>query len=121
IGCISFAPGGTSKTVRVLLTDGAAPEPLESFSVSLSSVSAPYVLGSPAVATVVIADDDTAPAPANPLDETRFFVRQQYQDFLNREADEDGLNFWSQEIDQCGEDGGCRALKRDNVSAAFFL
>jgi hypothetical protein len=84
-------------------------------------VSAPYVLASPAVATVTIVDDDTSPASANPLDDTRFFVRQQYQDFLNREADEDGLRFWSQEIDGCGEDRGCVQLKRDNVSAAFFL
>jgi glucose/arabinose dehydrogenase len=121
LGEMSFAPGETSKTLRVLLTDGANPEPRESFNVSLSSVSAPYVLGSPAVAIVTIDDDDTAPADANPLDETRFFVRQQYQDFLNREADEEGLNFWSSEIDACGEDGGCRALKRENVSAAFFL
>ena len=74
---------------------------------SLSSVSAPYVLASPAVATVTVTDDDTSPATSNPLDETRFFVTQQYQDFLNREPDEEGLNFWSHEIDQCGEDSGC--------------
>ncbi|MFL6282108.1 MAG: PQQ-dependent sugar dehydrogenase [Pyrinomonadaceae bacterium] len=121
IGMLDFAPGETSKVLRVLLTDGSSPEPLEQFNVSLSSVSAPYVLGSPAVAAVMVSDDDTSPASSNPVDETRFFVRQQYQDFLNREADEDGLNFWSHEIDACGEDGGCRALKRDNVSAAFFL
>ena len=121
IGILTFAPGETSKFLRVLLTDSASQEPSERFNVSLSSVNTPYVLGSPAVATVLIADDDSSPASANPLDETRFFVRQQYQDFLNREADEDGLNFWSHEIDQCGDDGGCRALKRDNVSAAFFF
>jgi glucose/arabinose dehydrogenase len=121
IGLITFAPGETSKTLRVLLTDGANPESQESFNVSLSSVSAPYVLASPAVATVTITDDDTSPASVNPLDDTRFFVRQQYQDFLNREADEDGLLFWSREIDGCGTDAGCVQLKRDNVSAAFFL
>jgi glucose/arabinose dehydrogenase len=121
IGLLRFSPGETSKTLRVLLTDGAAQEPDESFSVSLSSVSAPYVLGSPAVAAVTIADDDPAHARSNPLDETGFFVRQQYQDFLNREADEDGLRFWSAEIDNCGADAGCVQLKRDNVSAAFFL
>ncbi|HKG14532.1 MAG TPA: PQQ-dependent sugar dehydrogenase [Pyrinomonadaceae bacterium] len=121
LGLLDFAPGETSKTLRVLMTDGALPEPQERFNVSLSSASAPYVLASPAVATVTVTDDDSSPAASNPLDETRFFVRQQYQDFLNREADEDGLRFWSEEIDACGEDGGCRLLKRDNVSAAFFL
>ena len=121
IGLLRFSPGETSKVLRVLLTDGASPEPEERFSVSLSSVSAPYVLGSPAVATVMVADDDASPASSNPLDETRFFVSQQYQDFLNREPDEQGLRFWSGEIDACGEDSVCRELKRENVSAAFFL
>ena len=121
IGLLTFAPGETTKTLRVLMTDGASPEPQERFNIGLSSVSAPYVLAAPAVATVTVNDDDTSPATSNPLDETRFFVRQQYQDFLNREPDEEGLDFWSNEIDQCGEDGGCRDLKRQNVSAAFFL
>ncbi|HYY98881.1 MAG TPA: PQQ-dependent sugar dehydrogenase, partial [Pyrinomonadaceae bacterium] len=121
IGLLRFAPGETSKTLRVLLTGGSAPEPSERFNVSLSSVSAPYVLGSPAVASVTVTDDDAAPATANPSDETRFFVSQQYQDFLNREPDAEGLAFWSGEIDRCGADRGCRELKRDNVSAAFFL
>lgn len=121
IGLLTFAPGETTKTLRVLLTDGATPEAQERFNISLSSVSAPYVLASPAVATVTVTDDDTSPSAPNPLDETRFFVTQQYQDFLNREPDEEGLNFWSHEIDQCGEDGVCRDLKRQNVSAAFFF
>ncbi|HEV7889739.1 MAG TPA: PQQ-dependent sugar dehydrogenase [Pyrinomonadaceae bacterium] len=121
LGLLTFAPGETTKTLRVLMTDGASPEPQERFNISLSSVSAPYVLASPAVATVSVTDDDTSPATSNPLDETRFFVTQQYQDFLNREPDKEGLNFWAHEIDQCGEDNECRDLKRQNVSAAFFL
>jgi glucose/arabinose dehydrogenase len=121
LGLLTFAPGETTKTLRVLVTDGAWHEPQERFNISLSSVSAPYVLASPAVATVTVADDDPPTALRNPLDDTRFFVRQQYQDFLNREPDEEGLNFWADEIDGCGEDEGCRDLKRQNVSAAFFL
>jgi hypothetical protein len=38
----------------------------------------------------------------NPVDSTAFFVRQQYLDFLNREPDAAGLQFWSNNIDQCG-------------------
>jgi Carboxypeptidase regulatory-like domain/Domain of unknown function (DUF4214) len=58
---------------------------------------------------------------ANPLDRTEYFVRQQYVDFLNREPDEAGLNFWVNNIESCGADAGCREVKRIDTSAAFFL
>ena len=32
-----------------------------------------------------------------------------------------GLNFWVNQIESCGADAQCRAVKRINVSAAFFL
>jgi hypothetical protein len=58
---------------------------------------------------------------ANPIEETSFFVAQHYRDFLGREADASGLQFWIGEIENCGVDRGCREVKRINVSAAFFL
>jgi autotransporter-associated beta strand protein len=57
----------------------------------------------------------------NPLDTTEYFVRQQYVDFLNREPDESGFNFWVNNIESCGTDANCRAVKRIDTSAAFFL
>jgi len=57
----------------------------------------------------------------NPIDVSSFFVRQHYLDFLNREPDTAGLNFWVNEIESCGTDAVCRELKRINVSGAFFL
>jgi hypothetical protein len=57
----------------------------------------------------------------NPLDTTEYFVRQQYVDFLNREPDESGFNFWVNNIENCGADANCRAVKRIDTSAAFFL
>jgi hypothetical protein len=57
----------------------------------------------------------------NPLDTTEYFVRQQYLDFLGREPDEAGLNFWYQNIESCGDGASCRAAKRVDTSAAFFL
>lgn len=57
----------------------------------------------------------------NPLDTSGFFVRQQYLDFLSREPDEAGLNFWMNNIDGCTPDPYCRALKSIDTSAAFFL
>jgi hypothetical protein len=77
--------------------------------------------GTPATATVTVADNDAQPPSTNPIDATDFFVRQHYHDFLNREPDAAGLQFWTQEIEQCGADAQCREVKRINVSAAFFL
>jgi hypothetical protein len=57
----------------------------------------------------------------NPLDTDQFFVRQHYLDFLNREPDESGLSFWSNQITSCGSDNSCRDVKRINTSAAYFL
>ncbi|HYH86167.1 MAG TPA: PQQ-dependent sugar dehydrogenase [Pyrinomonadaceae bacterium] len=121
LGSLRFAPGETSKTIRVLLTGGASVEGAETFTISLSRVGSPFALGSPSVATISVDDDDAVPPSTNPVDEAEFFVRQQYQDFLNREADADGLQFWTNEILGCGADAECVTLKRDNVSAAFFL
>jgi hypothetical protein len=57
----------------------------------------------------------------NLIDDTQFFVRQHYRDFLNREPDADGLAFWTNEITSCGADQQCIEAKRINVSAAYFL
>lgn len=65
------------------------------------------------------------PQPAfncpNPIDGTEFFVRQHYIDFLGREADASGLQFWMQNINQCGSDAACIDYRRVETSKAFFL
>jgi hypothetical protein len=58
---------------------------------------------------------------ANPLDSADFFVRQHYLDFLGREPDENGFNFWSDQMSSCGNDADCLERRRINVSAAYFL
>ena len=57
----------------------------------------------------------------NPVDVAEFFVRQHYLDFLGREPDESGFNFWSDQILECGGDAACIERRRINVSAAYFL
>ena len=57
----------------------------------------------------------------NPLDTPEYFVRQHYLDFLGREPDESGFNFWSDQMISCGNDAGCFERRRINVSAAYFL
>jgi hypothetical protein len=58
---------------------------------------------------------------ANSIDSSQFFVRQHYLDFLNREPDARGLQFWTGDLDSCGADAACLEVKKVNVSAAFFL
>ena len=42
--------------------------------------------------------------PINRIEQADFFVRQQYLDFLNREPDAEGLTYWLNEIQRCGND-----------------
>ena len=77
-------------------------------------------LGANATATITITDDDATPG-VNPVDTGSFFVRQNYLDFLSREPDQSGFDFWTKQLTECGNDASCAQLVRVNVSAAFFL
>ena len=57
----------------------------------------------------------------NPIDTAANLVIQHYRDFLSREADPDGLDFWTKQITSCGADAQCLEVARINVSASFFL
>ena len=59
--------------------------------------------------------------PGDPIDTPEYFVRQHYLDFLGREPDESGFNFWSDQILSCGGDADCVERRTINVSAAYFL
>ena len=120
-GTLRFAPGETSKTFQVFITDDAFVEGDETLQVILGNPTGGTSLGTPSVSTIRIVDNDTAPAASNPSDDSQFFVRQHYRDFLNREPDASGLAFWTNEIEKCGADAQCREVRRINVSAAFYL
>jgi len=62
-----------------------------------------------------------AAASSNAIDTTEFFVRQQYLDFLDREPDQGGFEYWSDQINQCHGDAPCIQQRRLDVSAAFFV
>ena len=55
------------------------------------------------------------------INDSDFFVNQQYVDFLGRFPDQDGLNFWNSQITACGTNAGCVDFMRANTSGAFFL
>ena len=57
----------------------------------------------------------------NPIDDARYFVRQHYLDFLNREPDQGGWDYWTSQITQCGANQQCIHDQRLTVSAAFFI
>lgn len=119
-GTLNFAAGETRKSFRVLVTDDVRPESMESLTLSLNYPANGAGLGERHLSALVISDNDAGSLP-NPIDQTDFFVRQHYSDFLSREPDAPGRTFWTNEIDNCGADLQCREAKRINVSAAFFL
>jgi len=120
-GTLHFAAGETSKTFKVLITDDVLVEGDRSFTVTVTNGSGVSVSLNDKTSTVIIVDDDVTEQTVNPINDSRAFVRQQYADFLNREPDQSGLDFWTNEIESCGADAACREVKRINVSAAFFL
>ena len=123
LGTLNFAAGQAEQTVTLLIVDDAFVEGNEAFAITLSNPTGSSVsLGAVTTANVNIADNDVNPTTVNPWDKSAsFFVRQNYLDFLNREPDTSGFNFWVSEITNCGNDAQCIEVKRMNVSAAFFL
>jgi uncharacterized repeat protein (TIGR01451 family) len=119
LGTVKFAAGETLKTIVVPFTDDAYAEGNETFTISLATASG-AILGSPNIATITIADNETT-AGTNPIDSVDFFVHQHYIDFLGREPDAAGFQFWKNQILSCGPDPQCIEVRRINVSASFFL
>ncbi|PYT05064.1 MAG: hypothetical protein DMF65_00985, partial [Acidobacteria bacterium] len=124
-GTLFFAHDETTKFITIYVTDDMiGPEGVETFNVTLSNPSGGGVVGATATTTVRITDNDTQTSSspvAPPNFAADFFVRQHYLDFLGREPDAAGAQFWQNEIASCGADAQCRDVKRINVSAAFFL
>jgi hypothetical protein len=118
LGKLQFAPGDTSKSFGVLINEDSYVEGSETFNVNLSNASGASLGAS--VATVTINDDPTEPS-TNVIDDPRNYVCQHYHDFLNRQPDPSGWDFWTNEITSCGTNQSCLEVKRINVSAAFYI
>ena len=119
-GTVTFAAGENSKTVTILLNQDSFVEGPETFTLRLSNQTGGSALTAPSTTTVTISDDPMEP-PGNAIDDAGNFVRLHYHDFLNREPDQPGLDFWTNQITSCGADVECIEVKRINVSASFFL
>ena len=120
LGTLRFAAGETEKTITLLIGQDSYGEGDETFQLKLSNPRGNAAIGPKATATVTI-DDDSPETTGNPIDNTDNFVRQHYLDFLNREPDSSGFQFWKGGIDVCGSNAQCREVKRIDTSAAFFL
>jgi Bacterial Ig-like domain (group 3) len=128
-GQLSFAAGEVSKTVKISLIDDNRAEGDETFDLILKDQTTAN-LGARAIATLTITDNETVNGSGNPLDQTSFFVRQHYLDFLSREPDSGGQQFWVWKIDgnpgnnppPCPPgDTACVNARRIGVSNAFFF
>jgi subtilisin family serine protease len=117
ISSAQFAAGEGSKTFSIPVIDDAYVEGNETLTVNIDNGFGTSI-GAQQTATITIIDNDSSPGP-NPLAQTDFFVRQQYLDFLNREPDTDGFNFWRNQTTNCGNPD--LLVCRVNVSGSFFL
>ena len=117
LGTLQFAPGETSKTFSVAIVDDSYSEGPETFTLTLTGSSGAG-LGLQSNATVTITDNEATTGPNNPIDDTNFFVRQQYIDFLGREPDPPGFAAWVNEINTCS--GDTTLCDRIHVSQLFF-
>ncbi|PYS79504.1 MAG: hypothetical protein DMF66_02600, partial [Acidobacteria bacterium] len=119
VGHLVFAAGETQKTFQVLISDDGYTEGPETATLLLQNPSN-GTLGAPGTATLSIVDN-TPETSSNPIDTSGTFVCQHYHDFLYRQSDQSGQDFWTNNIENCGTDAGCRQVLRVNVSTAFFL
>jgi hypothetical protein len=114
-GTLLFGVGERVKSIDIPLLNDNVREGDETINLDLTNPVGGR-LGSITHAVLTILDDEIA----NHIDETAFFVRQHYLDFLGREPDSAGLQFWINNIESCAN-AQCREAKRIDTSAAFFL
>lgn len=79
------------------------------------------VSSTPAFKITIFGPPNSSAATTNPIDDASSFVRQNYLDFLSREPDQGGLDYWVSQFALCNGDAACIRQKRIDVSAAYFM
>jgi len=121
-GTLRIPAGQAGIALDILITQDYYVEAQESLNITLSNPTGGAVLdGSTSTVSTILNITDPVEPVVDPSTKINDFVKQHYHDFLNREADSNGLAFWSNEIINCQTDQQCIEVKRINVSAAFYL
>lgn len=96
LGTLRFASGEASMSIPIPVTRSSDMRGSRSFRIVLSDNEGNATfIGGNKEATVTILHRDTVPRPTNPIDDAQEFVRMHYVDFLNREPDQAGWNYWA--------------------------
>jgi hypothetical protein len=114
---LTIPAGTTTRTFNITINGDTASEPDEVFFANLSNPTNGTIARAQGKC-IIISDDNGS---GNPIDLPGFFVRQHYLDFLGREPDVSGFEFWRNQITSCGADAQCTEVRRIDVSASFFL
>lgn len=123
VGRLRFAAGESSKQIIISIIDDVYADGNENFTLTLSNPSAGTSLGPAKSATLTITDNDSSSSLATPIDNSSFFVRQHYRDFLNREPEPVGLQGWLNVMNNCpqsGKDSNGNFCDRIEVSSGFY-
>ncbi|HLL16743.1 MAG TPA: Calx-beta domain-containing protein [Pyrinomonadaceae bacterium] len=123
LGTLRFAADETRKTFSVFITDDAYDEGEgETFQILLSNPSSGLKFGTIRSTTVIIEDNDSVANAPNPIDNSTFFVKMHYVDFLNREGEPSGVAGWVNSLDTCASTDpfAPSSCDRIEVSSRFF-
>ncbi|MDT4953778.1 MAG: hypothetical protein QOJ02_1916 [Acidobacteriota bacterium] len=116
VGTLRFAVGESSKTISIPIVDDSYAEGDETFKMTLSNPTGAN-LGPYTTVTITILDHSKMPG-GNPIEQSPFFVRQHYIDFLGREPDPAGFQGWQNSLNNCK--AGDTTCDRIEVSSGFF-
>jgi hypothetical protein len=120
-----FTPDGQAAGNLLYVGANADPETgpsyLSAATCGFTTPTTTAVVGFPNMHIIFNVNGNCSTGNPNPIDDPTFFVTQHYSDFLNRNPDQSGLSFWINQITSCNGDPQCIDIRRQNVSAAFFL
>ncbi|HKP13663.1 MAG TPA: Calx-beta domain-containing protein, partial [Blastocatellia bacterium] len=119
LGTLHFAPGETTKSFTIFLTDDAFVEGDETVKLTLFGAEGGGMGVRGGTAELTVTDNDSAPSEANPIDDPAFFVRQLYVDFLAREPGPEESDALVNVLNQCA--AGDTACDRAAVAARVLL
>lgn len=116
-GCSAHPKQGPSTTSGVAIS--TCPDRVNQFIASNATLD--RITGLPSDTANRLLFTGSLPTTTNPIDNPRFFFWQQYADFLNREADNGGLQFYVNILNGCApSDAECIRATRGALSANFF-